>query len=193
MPCWRTPSTSSTPNAFEPTNDSSLKYSGVSSQYVGPWTPAFTSVPRARATREPTSNVSRLPIVSYTTSIAPGYAIGSPSAGCNTPPDHAAASSITCNAGSCAITVAPSLRASFACALNRATTNTSTSGYSARTIAVTHVPSAPAPYTITFPPGGGAWRVTACNDTANGSAKTASSSGTLSGTLNNIESCAGMS
>ena len=47
MPCLRTPSTSSNPNAFEPTIEISLKYSGVSSHHVGPCTPAFTSVPRA--------------------------------------------------------------------------------------------------------------------------------------------------
>src|SRR4051812_3485187 len=173
MPCCRTPSTSSTPNALEPTYDSSLKYSGVSSQYVGPCTPAFTIVPRARSTRLLTSNVSRLPTVSYTTSIAPGYAIGSPSAGWSTPPDHAAASSITWIAGSWAMTVAPNFRARSAWAPKRATTSTSTSGYSARTIAVVQLPSAPAPYTITLPPAGGGWRVTACRLTANGSANTA--------------------
>ena len=96
MPCLRTPSTSSNPNAFEPTIEISLKYSGVSSHHVGPCTPAFTSVPRAFSTRVPTSNVSCLPTVSYTTSMKPGNAIGSPSLARNTPPDHAAASSITC-------------------------------------------------------------------------------------------------
>ena len=55
------------------------------------------------------------------------------------------------------------------------------------------VPSAPEPYTIALPPGGGGLRVMACRLTANGSAKTASSSGSPSGTLNSIESCAGMS
>ena len=95
--------------------------------------------------------------------------------------------------GSGATTVAPSLRASAACASKRATTSTSTSGWRARRIAVAVVPNAPAPYTSTFPPGGGGCRVTACNDTANGSANTASSSGTESGTGNSIESWAGIS
>ena len=48
---WRTPSTSSTPNAFEPTHAISLKYSGVHSHGVAPCTPAFTIVPRAFSTR----------------------------------------------------------------------------------------------------------------------------------------------
>src|SRR5262249_31292033 len=91
------------------------------------------------------------------------------------------------------MTVAPSLRASAAWASKRATTSTSTSGYSARRMAVAHVPRAPAPYTITLPPGTGGCRVTECRLTANGSAKTASSSGTSSGTLNSCVSCAGMS
>ena len=145
MPCLRTPSTSSNPKAFEPTIEISLKYSGVSSHQVGPCTPAFTSVPRAFSTRVPTSKVSCLPTVSYTTSMKPGNAIGSPSLARSTPPDHAAASSMTWLAGECPMTLAPSWRASAACASNRATTSTSTSGYSARRIAVAHVPSAPAP------------------------------------------------
>ena len=75
----------------------------------------------------------------------PGNVIGRPSLSRSTPPDHAAASSITCNAGVWPITVAPSLRAIAAWPSKRATTSTSTSGYSARRIAVAHVPSAPAP------------------------------------------------
>ena len=164
MPCWRTPSTSSKPNALEPTNESSLKYSGVSSQNVGPCTPAFTSVPRAARTRAATSNVSCLPTVSYTTSMPPGYAIGSPSLGLQ----HAARP----GGGLLDDLHVPArgryrcaeLAGRSACASKRATTSTSTSGYSARRIAVAQVPSAPAPYTITLPPGGGGWRVIACND-----------------------------
>ena len=53
------------------------------------------------------------------------------------------------------------------------------------------LPSDPAPYTRTLRPGGGGWRVIACSDTANGSAKTASSSVIESGTANSIESWAG--
>ena len=64
MPCLRTPSTSSTPNAFEPTQLISLKYSGVYSQLVVPWTPAFTRVPRALSRRTDTSSVSRFEMVS---------------------------------------------------------------------------------------------------------------------------------
>ena len=60
-------------------------------------------------------------------------------------------------------------------------------------IATAHDPSAPAPYTSTFPPGVGGCRVIACSDTANGSANTATSSGTSSGTGNSIDGCAGMS
>src|SRR3954454_22640420 len=185
MPCLRTPSTSSIPNAFDPTQLSSLKYSGVYSQLVVPCTPAFTIVPCALSNRTPTSSVSRLEMVSYTTSMPPGNAIGSPVCDDSTPPDHAAAASITASAGSCGDTsCAPSLRASSSCAPNLATTPTSTSGYNARRIATAHDPSAPAPYTSTLPPGAGGCRVTACNDTANGSANTATSSGTSSGTRN---------
>src|SRR5438128_3024055 len=57
---------------------------------------------------------------------------------------------------------------------------------------IAQAPSAPAPYTSTLPPGGGEWRVTECSDTANGSANTATSSGSSSGTLNSIDGCAGM-
>ena len=64
MPCWRTPSTSSNPNAFEPVKVISLKYTGVSSHRAGPCMPSFTNVPRARSTRAPTSSVSAAPIVS---------------------------------------------------------------------------------------------------------------------------------
>ena len=100
MPCLRTPSTSSNPNAFEPTSEISLKYSGVSSQNVGPCTPAFTSVPAApaaRARRPRTSPACRS--CRRRRRSRPGYAIGRPSLGCSTPPDHAAASSITCDRG----------------------------------------------------------------------------------------------
>ena len=55
------------------------------------------------------------------------------------------------------------------------------------------MPSAPAPYTSTLPPGGGGCRVMECSDTANGSANTATSSVTPSGTRKSIESSAGMS
>src|SRR5215207_6197848 len=96
-------------------------------------------------------------------------------------------------AGSWPMTVAPSLRAIAACASKRATTSTSTSGWSARRMAVAHVPRAPAPYTITLPPGTGGCRVTECRLTANGSANTASSSGTSSGTLKSCVSWAGIS
>ena len=54
-------------------------------------------------------------------------------------------------------------------------------------MAVAVVPSAPAPYTSARPPGGGGWRVTECSDTAKGSAKTANSSGTPSGTGKSME------
>ncbi len=64
MACLRTPSTSSTPNALEPTQLISLKYSGLHSHRPGACTPAFTNVPRDASTRTPTSNVSGLPIVS---------------------------------------------------------------------------------------------------------------------------------
>ena len=89
MPCLRTPSTSSNPNAFEPTIEISLKYSGVSSHHVGPCTPAFTSVPRAFSTRVPDLERLLLADVSYTTSMPPGNAIGRPSLARSTPPDHA--------------------------------------------------------------------------------------------------------
>ena len=109
--------------------------------------------------------------------------MGSPSrTGCRTPPDHAAACSMSAWRGSGATTVAPRRRARSAWAGKRATTMTSTSGYKARRMAVAVVPSAPAPYTSARPPGGGGWRVTECNDTAKGSANTANSSGTPSGT-----------
>ena len=64
MPCLRTPSTSSTPKALDPTQVISLKYSGEYSQRPGPWTPLFTSVPRACRRRTPTSKVSGFPMVS---------------------------------------------------------------------------------------------------------------------------------
>ena len=48
-------------------------------------------------------------------------------------------------------------------------------------------------YTTTRPDDGGGCRVIACSDTENGSAKTATSSGTESGTANNMLSCAGIS
>src|ERR1700755_1374096 len=44
MACLRSPSTSSTPNALEPTQLISLKYSGLHSQRPGACTPAFTNV-----------------------------------------------------------------------------------------------------------------------------------------------------
>src|SRR3954447_6372544 len=194
MACLRFPETSSTPNALEPTQLISLKYSGLHSHRPGACTPALTSVPRAFSTRTPTSNVSGLPTVSYTTSTAPGYAIGRP---CNDwrsrPPPHAASSSTTASLGSCATTTsAPNWRANSACASKRPTTATATSGYSARSTASAHNPREPAPYTTTRPDGGGGCRVIACNDTENGSANTAASSGTESGTANNMLSWAGI-
>ena len=64
MPCLRSPSTSSMPKAFEPTQLISLKYSGLHSQRPGACTPLFTSVPRALSTRTSTSKVSGLATVS---------------------------------------------------------------------------------------------------------------------------------
>ena len=72
MPWRRTPSTSSSPNAFEPTQLISLKYSGVHSHDVGPCTPAFTSVPCAFSRATDASRLSFFEMVSYTTSIPPG-------------------------------------------------------------------------------------------------------------------------
>ena len=60
-------------------------------------------------------------------------------------------------------------------------------------MATAHEPSEPAPYTSTRPDGGGGCRVIACSDTENGSANTASSSGTESGTGCSMLSCAGIS
>src|SRR5207248_10714647 len=74
-----------------------------------------------------------------------------------------------------------------------ATVATSTSGYSVRRMAAAHVPSAPAPYTTARPLNGGGLRVIACNATANGSASTATSSGTPSGTGIIMCWCAGTS
>ncbi|BAX91101.1 hypothetical protein MSG_00942 [Mycobacterium shigaense] len=46
-------------------------------------------------------------------------------------------------------------------------------------MATAHNPSEPAPYTSARPERVGGWRVIACKDTENGSAKTAASTGTL--------------
>src|SRR5437763_1081904 len=119
--------------------------------------------------------------------------MGRPSDSHSTPPDHAAASSSTASRGSCRIATAPSRRTAWAWPSKRATTMTSTSGCRARRMAVAVVPSAPAPYTSALPPGGGGRRVTEGSDTANGSASTASSSGTVSGTRQSCESWAGIS
>ena len=75
----------------------------------------------------------------------------------------------------------------------RAMVTTSTPGYSERRMAVEVVPRAPAPYTTALPSGGGGVRVMACSDTAKGSANTATSSGTESGTGISIEWWAGTS
>ena len=60
-------------------------------------------------------------------------------------------------------------------------------------MAVAQVPSAPAPYTTARPPGGGGVRVTAWRATENGSARTATSSVTSSGTGISIRRWAGSS
>ena len=100
MPCLRTPSTSSNPNAFEPTQRDLLEVQRrVLPRRSG------RARPPSRACRAPSArgrrprSVSCLPTVSYTTSMPPGNAIGSPSCARSTPPDHAAASSITASAG----------------------------------------------------------------------------------------------
>lgn len=87
--------------------------------------------------------------------------------------------------------MAPSRSASAAWAGQRATVPTSTPGQSWRRIAVAVVPSAPAPITRARPCGGGGLRVTAWKETDHGSARTAASSGTASGTGNTIVVCAG--
>ena len=56
MACLRTPSTSSTPNAFEPMSRASLKYHGVHSQRAIDDRPSCTIAPRLRSTRRPTSS-----------------------------------------------------------------------------------------------------------------------------------------
>ena len=71
--------------------------------------------------------------------------MGSPSAGCSTPPDQAATRSITSRLGSWGTVTAPRVTANWRCASNRATTITSTVGYRARRMAMAHWPSAPAP------------------------------------------------
>ena len=112
MPCLRTPSTSSNPNAFEPTNEISLKYSGVSSQNVGPCTPAFTSVPRAcsdaRADLERLLLADRVVDDVDAARDTPSAARRSAAARRPTTPRPPRSPAI---AGSWPITVAPSLRA----------------------------------------------------------------------------------
>ena len=71
--------------------------------------------------------------------------MGSPSAGCSTPPDQSATRSMSSRRGSWGTVDAPKASASRRCASNRATTITSTVGYSARRMATAHWPSAPAP------------------------------------------------
>ena len=101
MPCLRTPSTSSIPNAFDPTQLSSLKYSGVYSQLVG----AVHARLHDRAVRlqQADADLERLllrdGVVHHVDAAGerhrePGRATRS------TPPDHFAASSITASAGS---------------------------------------------------------------------------------------------
>ncbi len=63
----------------------------------------------------------------------------------STPPDQAAASSRSCSTGKGSTTVAPSFSASAFWAGQAATTMTSTSGQSARMMAVAQLPSAPPP------------------------------------------------
>ena len=99
--------------------------------------------------------------------------------------------STSASRGSGSTTAAPSLAASAAWAGQRATLSTSTSGWRERRMAVVVVPRAPAPYTTARPPGGGGLRVTAWSDTEKGSASTATSSGTWSGTGTSMESWAG--
>ena len=64
MPCMRTPSTSSTPKALDPTHEISLKYNGDHSQRSGAWTPLLTMVPRCFRRRTPISAVCAVPTVS---------------------------------------------------------------------------------------------------------------------------------
>jgi hypothetical protein len=64
MACWRTPSTSSTPKAFDPTQVSSLKYSGGHHHRSGGFTPLSTSAPRVRSSRTDTFELSTEPMVS---------------------------------------------------------------------------------------------------------------------------------
>ena len=87
---------------------------------------------------------------------------------------------------------APSCRASAACASKRAITATSTSGYRAAAPPPRRSQRA-GPVHDDLAPGGGGWRVTEWSETAKGSAKTAFSSGTESGTGISIESCAAIS
>ena len=73
---------------------------------MGPCTPAFTSVPCALSRHTDASRLSFFEIVSYTTSIPPGYAIGRSWSPRRTPPDHSAADSINSLTGECAKTAA---------------------------------------------------------------------------------------
>ena len=57
MPCWRTPSTSSKPNAFEPVNVISLKYTGVSSHRAGS---VHAELHQASARAAPSADLERL-------------------------------------------------------------------------------------------------------------------------------------
>ena len=138
--------------------------------------PSFTNVPRARSSRAPTSSVSAAPIVSYTTSIPPGNAIGSPSAGCSTPPDHAATVSMSSSRGSGA-TVMRAER------LGQRTLGRSVRRPSPRPSGRTRAgsrsrtsPARPRRRRAPCSPAAGGWRVIPCSDTANGSANTACSS-----------------
>ncbi len=154
MACLRTPSTSSTPNAFEPTRWSSLKYHGVHSKRAGDATPVCTSV-RAVG-QHAQAHLERL-------GVPDGVVHGVDVAGVHErQPFPRLADDAAGPLGQLVDQAVARLGREDLCAessrpmppgrASERSIATSTEGNSARRIAIDVVPSAPAPYTTTRPP-----------------------------------------
>src|SRR6266487_3118222 len=143
--CLATSLTDSTPNPFDPSTRSSLKYSGVHSNRFGGSTPDTTSVPPVESSRSDVSTVSTDPIVSYTTQ-GPSCSHSCPLHGTNGDAPTRRATSATSTFGTEDSTAcAPSREASRARAPGLVAAHTSAPGYMNRTSAITAYASVPEP------------------------------------------------